>query len=290
MKLGDFLNTLAKKAGKENDPALIALLSNSELANRDIADELAASLDTSLMSLDGAKNNPAVLNHFKPIILKAADDKFAILAEKYGFSDEAAAEKSTYKKFDLLEGKLEAKIAELEKKQGKSANPEKEAQLTAQIQQLQGQMAQLTEQRNKEVESLTTQHESQMTDMLVKFNLTGKKYANKDLPSEVNVLTAKTLLEAKLKESGAILVNENGTLKLKQSANPSMDFVDAGFKPVSFGDFTDKTLADNRLLEVSSGGNPPATPPAPGRVPGQLQVNTAGFNAALESSLADIKQ
>jgi len=289
MKLGDFLNTIGEKAGKKNDPALIALLSNPALANIEIADDFANSIDTSLMSLDGAKNNVAVLNHFKPIILKAADDKFALLGEKFGFSDEVAAEKSTYKKFDLLESKIEAKIAELEKKQGKTSDPAKEAEYTRQIQELQSKLGALTDQKTKDLEKLTTKHESQMMDMLVKFNLTGKKYANKDLPSEVNVLTAKTLLEAKMKEAGAILVNDGGMLKLKQSANPTMDYVDAGFKQVSFTDFTDKTLADSKLLEVSGGGNPQPTPPAPPRVPGQQSINTSAFANALAASQADIK-
>lgn len=294
MKLGDFLNNLAKKVGKENDPALVAILSVSELANRDIADEFATAIDTGLMSLDGAKNNPAVLNHFKPIILKAADDKFALLGEEFGASDEITAEKSTYKKFDILKAKIDAKIQALEAKQGKGGNPEKEAQMTAQIQQLQGQLAQLTDAKKNELETIKQQHTSEMTDMLVRFNLTGKKYANKDLPVEVNTLTAKTLLEAKMRESGAILVNDNGTLKLKQAANPTMDYVDAGFKPVSFNDFSDKILAESKLLEVS-GGNPPATPPAtpPARIPGgnggQQQINMSGFTAAMEASMNDVK-
>ena len=160
MKFGDFLNTLAKKVGAENDPSLVAILSNSELANRELADSFANTLDTNLMSLEGAKNNPAVLNHFKPIILKAADDKFAILAEKYGFSDEVLLEKSTYKKFDLLETKLEAKIKDLESKQGKSSNPEKEAETTRQLNDLTAKLASLTTEKETAISQLQKQHQA----------------------------------------------------------------------------------------------------------------------------------
>ena len=80
MTLGDLLNRLAAKIGVQNEPALIDLLSSHELAQHDVADELAQRFDTGLMSLDGAKNNREVLNHLKPIILKAAEDKFAVLA------------------------------------------------------------------------------------------------------------------------------------------------------------------------------------------------------------------
>ena len=286
MKLGDFLNNLAKKVGKENDPAVIAILSNSDLANRDIADEFANSVDTGLMSLDAAKNNPQVLNHFKPIILKAADDKFALLAEEFGAADEIGAEKSTYKKFDILKAKIDAKIQDLAAKQ-KGANPEKEAQLTAQIQQLQTQLAGITESKTKEIEKLTSKHAGEITNMLFSQALSGKKYANKDLPVEVNTLTAKTLLEAKIKESGAIIVNDGGILKLKQASNPTMDYLDASFKQVTFSDFTDKVLAENKLLEVS-GGNPPAPLVPPVRIPGQQQ-NTSAFDAALQASMNDVK-
>lgn len=290
MKLGDFLNTLAKKAGKENDPALVAILSSSELANREISDEFANYLDTNLMSLDGAKNNPAILNHFKPVVLKALDDQYSILGEELGISDVISAEKSTYKKLDLIKAKVNETITGLREKQGKGANAEKEAQLAAQIQQLQGQLAKLTDDRKSEVDTLKSQHASAMTDMQVRFALTGKKYANKDLPAEVNTLTAKTLLETKLKEVGAILVNDNGTLKLKQAANPDMDYVDSGFKTIAFNDFTDKLLADNKLLEVSGGGTPPpATPPAPWVIRPSGQMNTANFNEALNASLGDLK-
>ncbi len=87
MTLGDLLNTLASKCGLQQDQALIDLLSSSELAHSEVNDEFARRLDTGLMSLEGAKNNREVLNHLKPIILKAADDKFAVLAEKYGIAD-----------------------------------------------------------------------------------------------------------------------------------------------------------------------------------------------------------
>ena len=70
MKLGDFLTTLARKSNMNEDKALIDILSNSTLANTEIADSFANQLDSSLMSLEGAKNNPTILNHFKPIILK----------------------------------------------------------------------------------------------------------------------------------------------------------------------------------------------------------------------------
>ena len=140
MNLGDFLNTLAAKSGMQNDPALVDLLSNSELANQHVSDDFANAMDSSLMSLEGAKNNRDLLNHYKPIILKAADEKFAILAEKYGIVNEMQGEQSTYKKIDILENRLAAKMAELESKAGKGAQGEETAKLVKQIENLQKQI------------------------------------------------------------------------------------------------------------------------------------------------------
>ncbi|MBN2787424.1 MAG: hypothetical protein JXQ69_03775 [Paludibacteraceae bacterium] len=290
MKFGDFLNTLAKKVGKENDPALVAILSNSELANRDINDDFANTLDTNLMSLDGAKNNPALLNHFKPVILAGIDNSFAALGNKFELGDDFLTEKSTYKKAEILESKIAAKLAAIEESKSKG-DPAKEAKLQEQLVDLQSKLGQLTDQKTAELNQLKSQHEIQMNDMLVKFNLTGKKYANKDLPMETQTIIAKTLLDAKIKESGAILINDGGVLKLKQAANPTMDYVDAGFKPVSFNDFADKVLADNKLLEVSGGTPPPTQAPAAPRsisAPGQ-QINSSSFDAALQASQSDVK-
>lgn len=290
MKLGDFLNTLARKSNMEGNEELLSLLSNSALAQIEMPETLASQFNNSLMSLEGAKNNPAVLNHFKPIILKAADEKFSILAEKYGFSDEVLNEKSTYKKFDILESKLEEKIKAIEAKASKTNSAEKEAEYQKQITDMQKKLSDLADARKAEVESVKQTYENQITEMHVKTLLSSKKYATKELPIDVNVQVARTLLDAKLKQSGAILVRDaDGTLKLKQAANPEMDYVDAGYKPVTFADFADKTLAESKLLDVS-----PETPPAqrtqqqpPQTIPGN-SVNRGKFDAALQASMADV--
>lgn len=282
MKLGDLLNRLAAKQGLQNNQTLIDLLSNAELANKEVADDFANSLDSGLMSLDGAKNNPALLNHFKPILLKAADDKFAILAEKYGISDEISQEKSTYKKFDILEQRIENKLAELKAKGGKGS--EETERLSSQIADLQKQLATLNESKTNELKALEEKHQAEQMGMLVDFELAGKNFANKQLDRQINVLTAKTLLNAKLQESKAIIVNEKGTLKLKQAENPTMDFVDSGYKPVSFADFTDKVLADAKLLEVSSGPQPQQPSVI---VHTQPQINTSKFAQAIAQAQAN---
>lgn len=296
MQFGDFLNNLATKIGAQNDQSLVDLLSSSELSQHEISDELAQRFDTGLMSLEGAKNNRDVLNHLKPIILKAADDKFALLAEKYGISDTIGAEQSTYKKFDLLENAISAKIADLEKRASGTSQGETEKKLTKQIADLQEQLAQVTAAKDKEIDDYKKAAAQQQLDFLINLELNGKRYANQDL-GDTNVEIARSLINKALQERGAVLVNENGKLKLKQAGSTELDYYDESHKAVTFSDFANRLLADKHLLEVSNdddhyqhpGGG--ITPPKPATItlPGGKQVDTSRIDAAAAASLADLE-
>lgn len=295
MNLGDFLNNMAAKAGMQNDPALVDLLSSSELANTHIADEFANALDSSLMSLDGAKNNRDLLNHYKPIVLKAADEKLAILGEEYGIASEMQAEQSTYKKIDLLKNRFAAKMAELESKAGKGAQSEETAKLVKQIENLQKQIIEVQTAKETELAQLREQHTKQQLDMLVNIELNGKRYANQDL-GDTNITIGRALVEKALKEQNAVLVNDGGVLKLKQADNPQLDYVDSGFKPVTFGDFTNRVLAEKHMLEVSApeddlGGGKHNFPPTTKTVTlrNGKQTDTGNIDAAASAAMADLE-
>lgn len=291
MQLGDFLNNLATKIGAQNDQTLVDLLSSAEISQHEIDDELAQRFDTGLMSLEGAKNNRDVLNHLKPIILKAADDKFAILAEKYGISDTIGAEQSTYKKFDLLENAIAAKIADLEKKAAGTSQGETEKKLTKQITDLQAQLAQVTATKDKEIDDYKKAAAQQQLEFLINLELNGKRYANQDL-GDTNVEIARSLISKALQERGAVLVNENGKLKLKQAGSTELDYYDESHKAVSFTDFANRLLAEKHLLEVSDNDDKDrhiTQKPATVTLPGGKTVDTSKIDAAAAASLADLE-
>ena len=110
MKLGEFLNTMAAKLALQHDQNLISVLSNAAIANMEIGDEFANKMNTGLMSLDGAKSSVEVKKHFDALALKAIDDKLNPLAQLYGAQSEFEAEKSTYKRVDILAGKFAAAL------------------------------------------------------------------------------------------------------------------------------------------------------------------------------------
>ncbi len=184
---------------------------------------------------------------------------------------------------------LATKIKDLlEQKEG--ATGKEKTELQKQINELNQKLAQSIDAHKAEIGTLTKQYESQMLDHRVLSCLQGRNYANKDVPAEVNAKFAKTLLSEALEAKGVKLVNENGALKLKQAANVELDFYDENHKAVSFEDFAAKVLADNKLLAVTDPNrvNNPPTPPVITPDGGQQQ-NTAGFNAAIQAALGDLK-
>ena len=274
MLFGEFLNTMAAKLGAQQNPHLVSLLANNQLTQAEIHDDLANLLNTGLMSLDGAKNNSDVQNHFKPIILKGVDERLDAIAKQFGFETELAAEKSTYKRAEIIASKMQALIDAEKNKNGQPS--EKENQLNQQLQQLQSQLQTAIAAKDGEIAQLKQAHESQLLSMLIDAELGDKPYANDAIPRNVNVMTARNLVDAMLKEKGIIAINDNGTLRLKQAANPTLDYMDEGFKPVSYSSFADKVLADSKMLRVSQPGKqqppqqaqriidaPPTTPQVP---------------------------
>ena len=106
-----------------------------------------------------------------------------------------------------------------------------------------------------QIRDLKAQSESKLMQFQIDTMLSGKEYANKDLPKNVQILTAKTLLEQELASKKAkVVMTENG-LKLVNAETPELDFTDSN-KTVQFNDFVDSVLASNKLLQVSA---PPAT-------------------------------
>lgn len=289
MLIGEFLNTMAAKLGAQQNPHLVSLLANNQLTQAEIHDDLANLLNTGLMSLDGAKNNSDVQNHFKPIILKGVDERLDAIAKQFGFETELAAEKSTYKRAEIIASKMQALIDAEKNKNGQPS--EKENQLNQQLQQLQSQLQTAIAAKDGEIAQLKQAHESQLLSMLIDAELGDKPYANDAIPRNVNVMTARNLVDAMLKEKGVVAINDNGTLRLKQAANPTLDYMDEGFKPVSFSSFADKVLADSKMLRVSTAGKQQPT-----QQPTQKVIDTQpvtpqvpqSFTAAIGDSIADL--
>lgn len=286
MTLGELLNKLAGKAGLQNNPGLVSLLSDSNLANTEVGADFANGIDTALMSLAGAKNNPDVQKHFRAETLNTIDAQLSPFAKKYGFDTEFEEEKSTFKRIDLLESKLAALIAAAEAKAGKGEGGAEVEKLKKDLLAMQNQLTTITAAKDKELAELRESHAKSVLDMLIGTELKGKHYANEEL-GDTNVTIARTLLDEALKSKGAILVNEDGKIAIKRADNTTLSLLDASNNPVQFSDFTNQLLADKKLLAVTDEPKKPSIPTTVTVQPGGGQ-NTAKFDSAFAQSMADL--
>ncbi len=286
MKLGDFLNTLAQKIGAQNNPALINILSKAELANTDLEDDFANLINGGLMSLDAAKNNAQLRNHFYGLALNGVDSELMNIASELGleenFINQLKGDKDTYNK---LRG-LKDKMIELKNKKSGEGDSGKRAEYQKQIDDLNKTVASLKEANANDISGLKSQHDAEITDLLIHSSLMSKNYANKELKPEINAITAKALVDMELAKRGAIVVRDGRDIVLKQKSNPELDYYENNVK-VGYDDFVTKTLTNSKLLAVSNGKEP--TPQQ--RVPQQrgADLNTEAVHSAIAESMADLK-
>lgn len=297
MKLGDFLNTTASKLGLQNDPTFVAFIqANPTLAQIEFDDKVAIPINTGLMSLEGAKNNPDVKKHYDALALNGIDAKLLPLAQAYGATAEFDTEKSTYKRVDILAAKIQAKIAEIEAKQasGEVTKDTEVKRLNGELTKLQNQLTSLTATKDAEIATLKKDHATAIQNALIDFELSGKSYANDQIDAKTNVTIARAILQSALAQAGAIVVNDNGTLKLKNANAPELDLLDANNKPYTFTGFADKALADAKVLRVTAPTNTPqhqqtiVAPTIQTPQPQQKQIDTSKFVQAAQQSVNDL--
>lgn len=279
------MNSLAKKIGAETNQDLITLLANSTFAQTEIPDALATLLDTGLMSLDGAKNSAELLNHFKATTLSGIDTDIMDWAKSKGLETEYAAEKSTYKRLKNLIAKTNALIEEAKKQGGGTEKDAEVKRLTEQLQKLQTEQIAAIATKDNEIAALKASHAKQTMDMLVTAALAGKNYANDKVAQEANINYARFVIESALKEKGAIIVNDNGTLKLKQAAAPELDYLDEGHKPVTFSGLSDQILAQAGCLKATEQEQHKNMPPVNVTVPADDKRNFESYDAAMKASM-----
>ena len=220
----------------------------------DVSDDVFTKFETkfaTLIDINDAKHNNDLHKHFKALSLNPFD-KLINEAIEQGLVDEDTANdlKANINTYDKAK-KLIAKLSEPKvQAQAKDSEP-----LKAEIKKLNDEVLKTKDLYESQIKDLKTQGESRLMQFQIDTLLSGKEYANKDLPKNVQILTAKTLLEQELASKKArVVMTENG-LKLVNAETPELDFTDSN-KTVQFDDFVNKVLASNKLLQVSA---PPTT-------------------------------
>jgi hypothetical protein len=279
---------LAEKAGVPQDnPGLLDLLSKIDLSFEDTAYDSFDKFLNDAMTLDIAKKHPDVVKHYNATIFNGMDAKVKTMATEHGLdATEIAAidaEKNSYEKFKLLQSFAKAK---LEKEFATKGGAGKE-ELAKEIQKLNADIVAERENAQKAIIAAKEQAENDTLNYAFESYLGGKKYANEDIPGEVNVMTAKNLTQSELQKLGAKIVRKDGKLTLVNAQNPELPFIKDN-KEVSFNDLTDSILANNKLLKVSDPAAPAPVRKTFHQPDGPKQQDTSNITSAIDAQLRDL--
>lgn len=268
MKAGEFLNKLATKSGiSSTDKALVDLLSKSEFANAEIPDEMANTIETSLMTAEAAKSHPEVIKKIKSEALNGADAVIDRMLKENGYDEAEIADikndKNTYQRIE----KTLKYIKDAEAKKAGASAPDKAA-LQKQIDELHGKLKTTIEGHEKSVKEIQSKYEGEMIDLEVQGLLAAKKYS---LPEEMSPALkhqiALNAVKAELTAKGFQIVKNPNTKTLEVKRLDGSDAYDAKNNKIDLTQLVDGALAQNQLLQVSKQDPVPPVPPIPGGKP-----------------------
>lgn len=257
--LGEAINNLAMAAGISADNEhLKSVLSSPTISNATIPDELISAINSNLMNLESAKNNPELSKHFKATIYNGVDNELLNTLKETGDYDSIKevidAERSSTKKMSLAIKKIKELAANTTNKGELKDYQEKINILTKQINEINAQKA-------SEVQSITdklnNEFSAKLEGLAYENLLSSKKLAN-PLGWEKDLLTlaAKTEISKALESKGYIkkMTDKGFELQTKEGTQ-----VFENNKPVTFNDFADRVLLDKKLLEVANASQPNTT-------------------------------
>lgn len=248
---GEFITKLCTMAGiEQNDPALIDLISRSEFSNAKIADEIVQKINSSLFTLDAARNNESLRKHYHAEILNGLDDNIHTVVDKLGIdpmiADELKSEKRTIQKYN----KLVEKVLELQDKKAETKSATNKSELEGEILKLNNQIKELSVKLKEAPLERDKVWQDKLKSKAIENTLSSYRFANENnIPKEVLIETAKVLLNKKLSENSVSIQYDNDKDSISLKTESGMDFY-MDNSPVSFKSYVDSILAESKMLEI----------------------------------------
>jgi len=255
MKLDKLFESLAKKAGIDtNDTDFISVL--DKIKEAEVSDNIAYKLEGSLFDKETAKQDYELKSHFTALALNGVDSEIKnvieeILADNEELKSELYGIKSTPKRAATLARKIK-EIEESKAKANAKGDNSKDIKYQVEIDNL---MAKLRETEGKYQSELEAERAAKY-DLIAGFKedlmLNSFKYAT-ELPSDVNTMMAKQLLNKSATEKGAKIKynKDTGNFELKRASDETLDWFDERNNKPSYEDFVKGVLTQNKLLAVS---------------------------------------
>jgi hypothetical protein len=233
----------------------------------EIPDEVANKIAGSLMNMDDAKNNLSLKSHFSAEVLDASDDQMRKVMDKFNFTQadrDLVREASSFKRIKVLADQIDV----VKKREASENGTDKEG-LHKKINELTTELSSVPTKISEIEKKINSEWEQKLTTTQLRSFFNGKKWANEKIPLDVNVETGLIFANRELEKSGAKIVSVNGTLKLVQLKDESLDWISPTNEKPTPEQFLDGILADNKLLAVTTappdngggGNNPPVIIP-----------------------------
>lgn len=244
--LGEFLNALFMNAGIEVENDALKNIT-TKTATYEVEQSLVDKFNQSYLTLNSAKNNPELKKHFYAVAMNGLDTELETTMSELSLGEdvvnEIRGEKSSFKKASLLAKKI--KSLEAEKS---SANTKTDkAEIQAKIDSLNAEVLKVRAEKENAVKEIESRYKNEINDILLSNTFGSYDYA---LPTskDANIKLAKSLFMDEVAKKGYNIALENNEFKIVTA--DGMDVYENNQR-VGFKDFTDRLLAQHKLLKVA---------------------------------------
>lgn len=250
INISDFIKYQFKKAGVEISATINDVLNNPELPKINLDDELVKKVNESLMTVEVAKENPIIKQHFRASALNPIDIAIDKLLTEYEVPEAEAtairAEKNTYEKIPLF---LKSVKTQLDGKATKAVGDK--ASLIKTIEEKDAIILANNAKAIAEKNQLINENKLKELDWNVGGSLSGYNYSKNYGNREDAISLAKIKLDRKLTEDNAkVILGTDGKPKLVSATDEALEYTRESQK-ISYKDYIDKVVADEKMIEVT---------------------------------------
>jgi predicted nucleic acid-binding protein len=244
--LGEFLNALFTNAGVEiENDTLKNITTKSATVEIDLA--LVDKFNQNYLTLNSAKNNPELKKHFYAVAMNGLDTELETTMTELSLTEdvinEIRGEKSSFKKASLLAKKIKS----LEAEKSSATTKTDKAEIQAKIDSLNAEVVRVRAEKEQAVKEVEARYKNEINDILLSNTFGSYDFA---LPTskDANVKLAKSLFMEEVTKKGYNIALDNNEFKLVTA--DGMDVYENNQR-VGFKDFTDRLLAQHKLLKVA---------------------------------------
>lgn len=244
--LGEFLNALFTNAGVEIENDTLKNITTKS-ATVEIDQALVDKFNQNYLTLNSAKNNPELKKHFYAVAMNGLDTELETTMSELSLTEdvinEIRGEKSSFKKASLLAKKIKS----LEAEKSSATTKTDKAEIQAKIDSLNAEVVRVRAEKEQAVKEVEARYKNEINDILLSNTFGSYDFA---LPTskDANVKLAKSLFMEEVTKKGYNIALDNNEFKLVTA--DGMDVYENNQR-VGFKDFTDRLLAQHKLLKVA---------------------------------------